>query len=97
MTSVCSDGSILTATTDASAESRPRVQLFYKSYPGLGVEELHEKLLRLGKRFRERRNVEIVPVDPSLPGMAKYIDDLFRKIDEDGLLDLEDQRNLWVY
>lgn len=89
--------SVLTTTTEVMVASHPQVGLYFKSYPDFDIAELYEQHQRLIGRFREHKHVEPVPDDPSLLGVAKYIDNLLVRIDEDELLDLEDSRGIWRY
>ena len=68
------DGSILTTTTNGTVESLPELKFFAQLHPVLGPAALHEKHRRGIERFRARRGTEPVPLDPTLPGVAREYD-----------------------
>ncbi len=78
-----SDGSRLTTTTQGMAFSRPAAKLYFKDFPGLGVEELYEKHLHLFERFQEGKKASPIPLEPTLVGLAKLFDDSIARTDAD--------------
>lgn len=78
-----SDGSRLTTTTLPMVWSRPEAQLYYKDFPGMEIEALHEKHRALFERFRTRKHATAMPLDPTIEGLARRFDDTIVRTEED--------------
>ncbi len=68
------DGSILTTTTNSSVDSRPEFKSYAKTHPGLEPAALYERHQWGVARFRTRKGTEPVPLDESLPSVARELD-----------------------
>lgn len=73
------DGSTLTTTTNAMADSHPELGVYYKTHPGLESQALYEKHRQGIERFRARRGTEPVLLDPTLLGVARELDQAFAR------------------
>lgn len=91
------DGSLLTTTTSMMVENRPKVGLYYKSYPALGTRDLYEQHQELIQRFCERKQVVVSVVEPTLLGFATSMDEALQKVDEDDRIGLEETRDIWRF
>ncbi len=74
-----SDGSGLTTTTNAMVESKPEQGIYYRSFPGLDPESLYKKHLQGLDRFRTRKAVSPVLLEPTLIGVAQEIELAFER------------------
>jgi hypothetical protein len=68
------EGSTLTTTTNASVGSQPVVKVYYKIHSALEPAALYDKHLWGIERFRTRKETEPVPLDPTLLGLARELD-----------------------
>lgn len=73
------DGSMLTTTTNAQADSHPEAGIFYKVCPGMPAAELYAKHVWGVGRFRPARGTEPVPLDGTLLGVAQELDAAFAR------------------
>src|SRR5262249_20358648 len=68
------DGSMLTTTTNGAVESRPELKAYFKVPASREPAELYDAHRRGIERFRTRKGVEPVPLDSTLPGVAREYD-----------------------
>jgi hypothetical protein len=73
--SLFADGSRLTTTTNATVDSHPEIKVYYKLCPGMEPGPLEEKHRWGINRFRTHRHTEPVPLEMSLLGVAKAMDE----------------------
>ncbi|MBD3176529.1 MAG: hypothetical protein GF320_15220 [Armatimonadia bacterium] len=77
------DGSHLTTTTNPMAMSRPDVKIYFKEAPGLDPVDLYEKHRWAIGRFESAKNTRPVPLEGTLEGVARAIDEALERTERD--------------
>lgn len=73
------DGSSLTTTTNSMVDSHPEVGIYYRAFPGMEIKDLHAKHVQGIQRFRKRKGIEPIAIEPTLLGAAQRIDEAFER------------------